>query len=62
MNYFTGKSPFGVQGLHVKEEDHIGFLADKYGVSRQTVLIAMSLAGTDKQLVEKILSANRFSR
>jgi hypothetical protein len=42
--------------------DRIGFLAEKYGVSRTTVLIAMSITGPNEALIEEILEKNRFVR
>jgi hypothetical protein len=52
----TGRNESGLQA------DRISFLADKYGVSKTCVMMAISLAGGDDGLVEKILSDNRFSR
>ena len=42
--------------------DRISILADKFGVSRNTVLITMSITGPDEALVEKLLRENRFIR
>lgn len=44
------------------ETDRIAFLADKFGVSRQTVLIIMSVAGPDDKAIEDILRQNRVTR
>ncbi|HEX6915665.1 MAG TPA: hypothetical protein VF145_10515 [Chitinophagaceae bacterium] len=46
----------------LQQVDRIAFLADKYGVSRKTVLLAIAIAGGDDFLTENILSQNRFSR
>lgn len=40
----------------------IAFFADKYGVSREKVITAISIAGTDKQSIEAILRRERFVR
>lgn len=47
---------------HPVENDRIAFLADKFGVSRQTVLIIMSVAGPDDKAIEDILRQNRVTR
>lgn len=53
---------YGVAAQQTLQADRISFLADKFGVSRQTVLIVMSIAGPDDLLIEKILRQNRFTR
>lgn len=42
--------------------DRISFLAEKYGVSKTTVLITMSITGPNEALIEEILARNRFVR
>jgi len=57
----AAKRNFSAQPLH-PSIDRTSFLADKFGVSRQTVMIVMSIAGPDDGLIERILRQNRFAR
>jgi hypothetical protein len=62
-NLSTGNNGTITSCKDVKQNtDRITFFADKFGVSKSAVLIAMSLAGGDDLLIEKILRQNRFSR